>query len=133
MKKTRAQKNVVRRQVKTATTYEVDIAQDIKEMKQEFRHEFKELRKDLDEWKTIFDRQLTKLNDNMETVLGQLADHEARITELEKNKLVQETKTSVRTEMAKLGWLAAKWLVAAGILVGSVVGTGGALKFLFQQ
>jgi len=31
-------------------------------MKQEFRDEFKELRKDLDEWKTIFDRQLTKLN-----------------------------------------------------------------------
>ena len=133
MKRNRVQKNVVQRRAKAATTYEVDIAQDIKEMKQEFRHEFKELRKDLDEWKTIFDRQLTKLNDNMEQVLSQLADHEARITELEKNKTAQEAKTSARTEMVKLGWMAAKWVLAAGILVGGVFGAGGALKFLFQQ
>ena len=125
-------KNDSIRHVKAVATYEVDIAQDIKEMKQEFRHEFKELRKDLNEWKTIFDRQLTKLNDNMEQVLSQIADHEARITELEKTKVVQDTKTGVKSEMIKLGWMAAKWVLAAGILVGSVIGTGGALKLLFS-
>ena len=114
-----------------ATSYEVDIAQDIKEMKQEFRHEFKELRKDLDEWKVIFDRQLTKLNDNMDKALSAIADHEARLMKLEKRDLVDEAKTSARAEMVKLGWAAAKWVLAAGVIIGGTFGVGSVIKFLF--
>jgi len=69
----------------------------------------------------------------MEQVLSQISDHEARITELEKDRTAKAASSSAKEEMIKLGWAAAKWLIAAGILVGSVIGTGGALKFLFQQ
>lgn len=35
----------------------------------------------LDEWKTVFDRQLTELNFNMKNVMDKLAQHEFRLTE----------------------------------------------------
>ena len=47
---------------------------------------------EINSWKQEFVKQLTKLNTNMESVLNTIADHEARITNLEKNNIKEETK-----------------------------------------
>ena len=47
---------------------------------------------EINSWKQEFVKQLTKLNTNMESVLNTIAEHEARITKLEQNKIANETK-----------------------------------------
>ena len=47
---------------------------------------------EINSWKQEFVKQLTKLNTNMESVLNTIAEHEARITKLEQNKLATDTK-----------------------------------------
>ena len=42
---------------------------------------------EINSWKQEFVKQLTKLNTNMESVLNTIAEHEARITKLEKSKI----------------------------------------------
>lgn len=59
--------------------YTVDIGQEFKEVKLSIQA----LRTDLNEWKSIFNSQLDKLNTNMEKVMDTIANHEARLTNLE--------------------------------------------------
>ncbi|MBP5783979.1 MAG: hypothetical protein J6W16_00140 [Methanobrevibacter sp.] len=44
---------------KLATTYDVDIAQEFKDVKSTFSNRLDKIESKLDEWKTVFDRQLT--------------------------------------------------------------------------
>lgn len=67
----------------------------------------------------------------MDRVLSQLADHEGRITSLEKKSTEDKTRKETISEMAKFGWWAAKALITAGILMGGLLGTAGALKLIF--
>lgn len=66
-----------------ATTFEIDIAQEFKDVKEAIFS----LKDDLNEWKAIFNTQLEKLNTNMEHVLSKIADHEGRISKLETDSL----------------------------------------------
>ena len=107
--------------------YTVDIGQEFKEVKQSIQA----LRTDLNEWKSIFNSQLDKLNTNMEKVMDTIANHEARLTNLETQSLKAETKKETISEMSKFAIFAAKILFAAGAIVGSIVGLGGCFKWLF--
>ena len=60
---------------KTANTFELDIAQEFKDVK----HEIVGLKNEISNWQKTVEKQLTKLNDNMEKVLNTLADHELRL------------------------------------------------------
>ena len=86
---------------------------------------------EINSWKQEFVKQLTKLNTNMESVLSQIAEHEARITRLEEGKLKSDAQKQTISEMAKFGWWAAKILLGAGALIGSILGTAGAWKLIF--
>lgn len=60
---------------KTANKFELDIAQEFKDVK----HEIVGLKNEISNWQKTVEKQLTKLNDNMEKVLNTLADHELRL------------------------------------------------------
>lgn len=85
---------------------------------------------EINAWKQEFVKQLTKLNTNMEQVLSQIADHEGRITKLEKDTLKSETRRETVSDMTKFGWLAAKFLLAVGAIIGAVGGCSWVLKLL---
>lgn len=130
---------------KETSTYEIDIGQEFHEVKEaikdgqeKFASKLGELNKKLDGfkeeingWKTVFDTQLTKLNLNMDKALSTIADHEARLTEIEKKSLAAEAKTKTVGEMSRLMFFAARFLIGAGILIGAVLGTAGAWKAIF--
>ena len=88
---------------------------------------------EINAWKQEFVKQLTKLNTNMESVLNQIAEHEARITKLEKDTLKSETRRETVSDLAKFGWLAAKIVLAVGAVIGAVGGCGWILKLLGLQ
>lgn len=134
-------KNNIRRvkatKVKATATYDIDIAQEFKDIKTTFSNRLDKIESKLDEWKTVFDRQLTQLNDNMKNVMDKLAQHEFRFTEhdkrirsLENSNIKADTRKETMSEMAKFGWIAAKILLIVGGLVGAVGGCGWILKFL---
>lgn len=120
-------KAVASKRSKVHDTYDVDIGQEFRDVKTAIS----KLRDDLNDWKNIFNAQLTKLNDNMTSVLNTLANHEQRLTELEQKTLKSETKTQTIGEMTKIGFWALKTAIGAGILIGSVLGTAGAWRMLF--
>ena len=124
---------------KVATTYDVDIAQEFKDVKTTFASRLDKIELKLDDWKTIFDRQLTQLNDNMKSVMDKIAQHEFRFTEhdkrirdLEDGSLKSETRKEVVKEtvshLASFGWLAAKALLVVGAVIGSVGGCSWILR-----
>lgn len=124
--KTELRTHAVRR-VKAVSTYDVDIGQEFKDIKSAIQH----FRDDLNEWKAIFNSQLTRLNDNMASALKTISNHEIRLTELENKALMSETEKKTISEMAKFGWWVAKALIGATILVTSVLGTTEAWKIFF--
>ena len=85
---------------------------------------------EINAWKQEFVKQLTKLNTNMESVLNTIAEHEGRITKLEQNALKSETRRETVSEMSKLGWIAAKLILAVGSIIGAVGGSAWVLKLL---
>lgn len=122
---------------KVATTYDVDIAQEFKDIKHTFAERLDKIESKLDDWKTIFDRQLTQLNDNMKNVMDKLAQHEFRFTQheerirtLEDTSIKADTRNETISDMAKFGWIAAKIALLVGALIGSVGGCGWILKML---
>ena len=122
------QKKRVARQPK-AVTYDVDIAQEFKDVKSSIDG----LREDLNAWKSIFDKQLDKLNENMTNVLNRLADHETRIGVLERVKIQSDTKHETISEMSKFGWWILRAAIGAGIVIGGVLGTASAWKLIFPS
>lgn len=118
-KKIKRTKNVATSK-RNKASYEVDIAQEFKDVK----NELKSLKTEITGWKSSFDLQLTKLNDNMEKVLSTIADHERRLTELEQISTKNKIKKETLGELAKFCWWAAKWVFAVGILFGAAYGTG---------
>ena len=86
---------------------------------------------EINSWKQTFVEQLTKLNTNMESVLNTIANHEERLTKLEQSQLKSDTQKQTASELAKLGWWAAKFVVSAGILIGGMLGAAGAWKLVF--
>ena len=86
---------------------------------------------EINAWKVVFDKQLTKLNDNMTSVLRTISDHEYRLTDLEKKSQKFETQKETISELAKFGWWAAKALIGAGIIIGGILGTAGAWRLIF--
>lgn len=137
-------KRAVRAAKARATTYEIDIAQEFKDVKLDFKDFKTELsnkldktNQKLDDWKTVFDRQLTTLNDNMKSVMDTIAKHEYRFTEHETRLNKLETigvKAEVRREdlsnKAKVGWLCLKVGLGVGAIIGAVGGCGLILKLL---
>ena len=120
------------------TTFEVDIAQEFRDVKSSIEEGNAKLTARLDQfkaeiagWKSVFDTQLTKLNDNMDKALSTIADHEARLTKIEEEHLKQQVQKQTVSEMSKLMFFVAKSLIGAGILIGSILGTAQAWKMLF--
>ena len=109
-----------------ATTFEIDIGQEFKDVK----HAIIGLKNEITNWQKIVEKELSKLNDNMERVLNQIADHEGRITKLEQDNLKSETRKETISDMAKFGWTAAKILLGVGAIIGAVGGCGWILKIL---
>lgn len=104
--------------------YEVDIAQDIREV----RTEIKALSVKLDAFVNTFQGQLEKLNDNMTKALSALADHEARLTKLEFDAEKAQTKHDVVAQIWKDVKAVAQWLFKAGIALAALGGIGWAMK-----
>jgi vacuolar-type H+-ATPase subunit I/STV1 len=120
------------------TTYEVDIAAEFRDVKASIAEGNAKLTERLDAfkseisgWKSVFDTQLSKLNSNMDKALSTIADHEARLTKIEEDYLKQQVQKQTVSEMSKLMFFIAKSLIGAGVIIGSVLGTAGAWKFLF--
>lgn len=124
--------------VKQQTTFEVDIAAEFKDVKASIAEGNAKLAERLDAfkseivgWKSVFDTQLSKLNDNMDKALSTIADHEARLTKIEEEHLKQIVHKQTVSEMSKLMFFVAKSLIGAGIVIGGILGTAGAWKMLF--
>lgn len=127
-----------------SSTYEIDIAQEFKDVKLDFKDFKTELsnkldktNQKLDDWKTVFDRQLTQLNDNMKNVMDKIAQHEFRFTEhetrlknLEDTTIKSETRTETMTNMAKFCWIVAKVALGVGAVLGTIGGGAWILKLL---
>ena len=126
MMKNHAKKRAARIAKVKSASYEIDIAQEFKDVKQEIAG----LKNEISGWQKTVEKQLSKLNDNMERVLNTIAEHEGRITKLEQDALKQVTRRETMTDMAKFGWIAAKILLAVGAIIGSVGGCGWILKLL---
>ena len=116
---------------RAAETYEVDIAEEFKDVKTSINSRIDQMSGEIRSWKSVVEQQLTKLNSNMERVLSTIANHEARLGEVEKKLIKNETKQETVSEMTKFMWFAAKGLIGAGILVGGILGTAGAWRMLF--
>ena len=71
---------------------------------------------------------IAALNSKFETVISKLADHETRLHELEHNNQV-ENDQNFKDELLKL---LAKTVTISIVVLGSVVGAGGALSKLFN-
>ena len=139
MKKVRVQSRV---KAVNASTYDVDIAQEFKDVKTTVAEKFDRLNAKLDSfkeeisaWKSIFNTKLTELNANMKTVLEQLAQHDFRFTQhderikkLENVNIKIDAKKETISEMAKFGWVAAKVLLTVGAVIGAVGGCSWVLK-----
>lgn len=128
----------MKRGVKHETTYEVDIAAEFRDVKASIAEGNAKLTERLDAfkseivgWKSVFDTQLSKLNDNMDKALSTIADHEARLTKIEEDHLKQIVQKQTVSEMSKLMFFVAKSLIGAGIIIGGVLGTAQAWKMLF--
>lgn len=124
MKKSLTKKRVAKRT--TTSTFNVDIAQEFKDVKTEIGG----LKNEISQWRNTVDVQLTRLNTNMDKVLSQIADHEGRITDLEKKSTQDQTRRETLSEAAKFGWVAAKLILAIGAIIGSVGGCAWVLKLL---
>lgn len=124
--------------VRKDATFEVDIEAEFRAVKESIKEGNEKLTARLDAfkseiagWKSVFDTQLTKLNDNMDKALSTIADHEARLTKIEEDYLKQQVQKQTVSEMSKLMFFVAKSLIGAGIVIGGVLGTAGAWKMLF--
>ena len=124
--------------VRKDATFEVDIEAEFRAVKESIKEGNEKLTARLDAfkseiagWKSVFDTQLTKLNDNMDKALSTIADHEARLTKIEEDYLKQQVQKQTVGEMSKLMFFVAKGLIGAGILIGSILGTAQAWKMLF--
>ena len=110
-------------------TFDVDIAQEFKDVKTEISG----LKREINAWRNTVESQLTKLNSNMDRVLSQLADHEGRLTKLETDSIKSLTKKEAVSDFVKFGWWAGKLVFAAGVAVGGLFGAAQVLKVLFQH
>lgn len=120
------------------SSYETDIAQEFRDVKKAIadsnaavNDKIAQLAERINQQNLLFERELTKLNQNMESVLRTIADHELRITQLESKRTAQETKERTVDEMAKVGWFLAKFVLAAGVVIGGVLGTAKAWSLIF--
>ena len=120
------------RQVKS-TTFEIDIAQEFKDVKNEIAG----LARDVRNWQSIFESKLTELNANMKGVLERLTAHDYRFTEhdsrlrkLEQNDAKQDGHTAGMSEGKKFMWTIAKTALAVGAVLGTLGFGGWILKFL---
>lgn len=114
-------------QARTASTAEFDIQREFRDVKAGIDA----LRNEINGWKDVFNTQLTKLNLMMEQTLAKLADHEARLTNLERRTDRSDIRRETVGECAKFAWFAAKFLLGAGIVVGGALGTAQAWKLIF--
>ena len=128
-------KHISRTSRKASATYDVDIAQEFKDVKATFSNRLDKIEAKLDEWKTVFDRQLTELNFNMKNVMDKIAQHEFRLTEhdqrikcLEDGSIKIETRKKTMSEAKGFMWLVAK----AALLVGVIIGSAGGLKLIWS-
>lgn len=117
----------------TATTYEIDIAQEFKDVKSEIGG----LRMAIANWQSTFESKLTELNANMKGVLERLTAHDYRFTEhdsrlkkLEMSGAKADGHREGMSEGKKLIWVAAKIGIAVGALMATTLGCGWILKFL---
>ena len=123
-----------------STTFNVDIAEEFNEIKNTLTVGLNRLDEKLDgfkneinAWKQEFVKQLTILNNNMDKVISTIANHEIRITEIERKNLEETTKSKTIHELTKLMWFIAKGLITVGIVAGGIFGTAGALKIFFPM
>ena len=107
-------------------TYEIDIAQEFKDVK----NEIVGLKHEISSWQKTVEKQLTKLNDNMDRVLSIIAEHEGRLTKLEHASIETSVRREELSNKAKLGWMALKVGLGVGALFASVAGCGVILKLL---
>ncbi len=119
-------------------TFEMDIQQEFRDIKkmildsnQEMSERITKLSDRINEQNRLFERELTKLNQNMELVLNRIADHEARISTLETTRIQNDTKSRTLGECARFGWFLARWVLGAGIVLGSVLGGAKAWQLIF--
>lgn len=122
------------RSARKDATFEVDIKDEFRDVHttlDKLGDKLDDLRGEINGWKSVFETQLSRLNDNMDKALSTIADHEARLTEIEKQAIANKTKAQTVGEMAKFMWFVAKALVGAGIGIGALLGSAQAWKILF--
>ena len=129
---------MAKRCVKRESTFEVDIAQEFRNIKASIEEGNAKLTERIDGfkaeiagWKSVFDAQLTKLNDNMDKALSTIADHEARLTKIEEAQLTCRVQKQTVSQMTNLMFFFAKSLIGAGIIISSILGTAHAWKVMF--
>lgn len=139
--------------VRGVKTYDVDIAQEFRELhkqnaeiredmnkqnvelheglnrlQESFKTEIQTLRDQINVQTNAFERELGKLNDNMTKVLDQIADHETRLTTLEQKSKEQEIENGVWQKVKKASFNALVWLFWTGVVVSAAYGVKPALK-----
>ena len=117
--------------VRGVKTFDVDIAQEFHELRKQnsaLQQDVQSLKDTINGWKSSFDRQLDKLNSNMERVLNQIADHEMRLTNLELKARDCEVEKGVWAKVKKASFNSLVWFFWAGVVVSAAYGVKPALK-----
>ena len=139
--------------VRRAKTYNVDIAEEFKELHRQnaglredmnkqsaemheglnklnesFKTEIQLLKDSINVQTGAFERELTKLNDNMSRVLNQIADHEARLATLEEKAKAADVEAGVWAKVKRISLHALVWFFWAGVVVSAAYGVKPALK-----
>jgi predicted nuclease with TOPRIM domain len=139
--------------VRGVKTFDVDIAQEFRELHRQnaelredlnkqnaemregltklnesFKQEIQTLKDSISVQTNAFERELGKLNDNMSKVLDQIADHESRLTNLEQKSKEQEIEDGVWYKVKRASFNFAVWAFWAVVVVSAAYGVKPALK-----
>lgn len=106
----------------------VELHEGLNRLQESFKTEIQTLRDQITVQTNAFERELGRLNDNMTKVLGQIADHETRLTTLEQKSKEQEIENGVWQKVKKASFSALIWFFWAGVIVSAAYGVKPALK-----
>jgi len=109
-----------------SASYEVDIGEEFKTVKEEI----KILSGKFDLFTNAVKIELEKLNRNMAGVLEKIADHEARLSTLEKEKETKEIRRGFAKDVAQRVKQIAVWAVSAGVFAAAYFGVEWAVKLI---
>lgn len=99
-------------------------------VRNEMRSEIRALGEKIDAQIHTFDKQLSKLNDNMESVLQTIHNHEQRLTKLETDRQIKETRKETARDLFQTIKSVGVSIIWALAIIGAACGVKPFAKLL---